>query len=118
MARPYALGALLWAAVMLYAACASTPPAFAGLFPQADKALHFIEYAFFALLLHGAFRHSSRMTVIRRATMLTAVVAAAYGGAIELLQGLLPHRECSALDFMANCAGAAFTLAMIEGRRR
>lgn len=117
MGRPYAVAAFIWAAVMLYAACASVQPA-CMLFPQEDKVLHFLEYAIFALLLYGAFAHSSNMTVIRKATALTAAVAVAYGGAIELLQSYLPYRDCSALDFMANCAGVAFTLGLRGDRRR
>lgn len=112
MLRPYALATILWAAVMCFAACTNATPAACLLFSQEDKVLHFLEYALFAFLLYQTFNHSSQLQTIRRAAVLTAVVAIAYGGALEFIQSFLPYRECNALDFMANCAGAAFTLGL------
>lgn len=112
MARPYALVAMLWAAVMFFAAFTRATPGVCMLFPQEDKVLHFLEYACFAFLLYQSFSHASGVRTIRRAAILTAVIAAAYGGALELMQAYLPYRDCNALDFMANCAGVAFTLGL------
>lgn len=112
MARPYAIWAVLWAALMFIGATAKSQPAVCLLFPQEDKVIHFIEYALLAYLLYGAFSHSSETRRIRRAAVYTAIVAVAYGGALELYQAFLPWRDCNALDFMANCAGVAFTLGL------
>lgn len=112
MARPYAIAAFLWAALMLLAAATRTQPAAAVLFSQEDKLLHFIEYAVFALLLYRVFSHSSDARTIGRAAVYTACIAVGYGIALEGLQFMLPHRECSVYDFLANCAGVAFTLGL------
>lgn len=118
MARPYALAATLWAAVMLFAACTSAQPAVCFLFPQEDKVLHFLEYALFAVLLHQTFIHSSRMRLIHGAAVLTAAVAVSYCAALEALQLFLPHRDGNALDFAAGCAGVAFTLGLRGNPRK
>jgi VanZ family protein len=112
MARPYAIAAFLWAALMLLAAATRTQPAAAVLFSQEDKLLHFIEYTVFALLLYRVFSHSSDARTIGRAAVYTACIAVGYGIALEGLQFMLPHRECSVYDFLANCAGVAFTLGL------
>ncbi|MEI6634082.1 MAG: VanZ family protein [Chlamydiota bacterium] len=112
MARPYAICAVLWAVLMFIGATAKSQPSVCLLFPQEDKVIHFVEYAIFAFLLYRMFIHSSKTRVITMAAAYTAIVAVAYGGALELYQAFLPYRECSALDFMANCAGVAFTLGL------
>ena len=112
MSRPYAIAAFLWAALMLVAAVSQTQPAAATLFPQEDKLLHFIEYAVFALLLYRVFSHSSDTRIIGRAALYTACIAIGYGIALEALQSTLPYRECTVYDFLANCAGVAFTLGL------
>jgi VanZ family protein len=112
MARPYAICAFLWALLMFIGATAKTTPAVCLLFPQEDKVLHFVEYAVFAFLLYRAFSHASTSRAVAMAAVYTAIVAVVYGGALELYQAFLPYRECNALDFMANCAGVAFTLGL------
>ena len=112
MARPYAIAAFLWATLMFFAATAAEQSAAFVLFPQEDKLLHFVEYAVFALLLYRVFSHSSDTRTIKKAAVYTACVAVVYGVALEAYQSLLPHRDCSLLDFLANCAGIAFTLGL------
>jgi VanZ family protein len=112
MARPYIICAVLWAVLMFLGATAKSQPAVCLLFPQEDKVIHFVEYAIFAFILYRVFIHSSKTRVITMAAAYTAIIAVGYGGALELYQAFLPWRDCNALDFMANCAGVAFTLGL------
>lgn len=67
-----------------------------------DKLLHVVDYAALAFALAYAVR-------ARRARVLLAVfvVAVAFGGAVELLQGPLSTRMMSVADAGANAVGAA-----------
>lgn len=76
-----------------------------------DKARHFIAYAVLGVLFAETFR--------ARSWALVAVWVAAYGGAIELLQGLMPvGREASWLDQLANTVGAFSGVLALRFARR
>ena len=62
-----------------------------------DKLVHFGIFAVFALL----FRMDRRGTAWR-----TLFIAAAFAGAIELVQSMLPYRDGDWWDFVAGAAGA------------
>lgn len=76
-----------------------------------DKVRHVLAYAVLGALFAEAFR--------ARSWLMIAVGVAAYGGAIELLQGIMPvGREASWLDQLANTVGAfAGVLALRFARR-
>jgi len=77
--------------------------------PQAwwtwDKLLHAVEYAGLAALLVLGFTHLGTMG-LRRAALLSILLAAAYGGIDELHQALVPGRDASWLDWAADLSGA------------
>lgn len=76
-----------------------------------DKVRHFIAYAILGVLFAEAFRN--------RSWVLIALALAAYGGVLEILQGIMPvGREASWLDQIANITGAfAGVLALRFARR-
>jgi VanZ family protein len=68
-----------------------------------DKVAHFGAYGLFALLLSAVF--SERR--IRWAILLAVFVAALYGGAMEILQGISgTGRSSDLVDMVANLLGA------------
>ncbi|MBX0294958.1 VanZ family protein [Haloarcula nitratireducens] len=101
------LPAIAFAVVLLVTSLLPTPesaggqiPALLGISP--DKWVHAFSYgALTGLLAWG--RTARRVTVVAA----LAGIAVAYGAGIELLQGLVPSRGTSWLDFLANAVGAA-----------
>ena len=76
-----------------------------------DKLVHFGIFLGFALLFY-ADKHSKPWR--------TFLLSAAFAGAIELVQGLLPYRDGDWLDFIAGSGGAALGTVIvlwIERRR-
>lgn len=67
-----------------------------------DKLLHVADYAVLALALLYATRARSA-----RVCLAVFAAAVALGGAVELLQGVVPTRHPSLLDAAANAVGAA-----------
>jgi VanZ family protein len=68
-----------------------------------DKLVHFCNYfALAALPLAGS--HDTRSGIRRALTMVPL------GGALEVLQRLSPGRSAEWNDFLANCAGVAFSV--------
>ncbi len=116
MARPYALIALLWAAVIFVFSTRPEAPSGWELFPHQDKAFHFIAYAFLMLLLYKVFIHSPYRTITLYAVSLAALISVGYGTAIEFYQWYLPGRECSIADFLANCSGVGALALHLRGR--
>lgn len=117
MSRPYALLASLWA-VAIFAGTIlplRVPPW--TLFPHSDKLAHFIEYAVLTFLVYAAFTHSPKRELSRRAVIFSALICISYGAALESYQAFLPLRECSFLDFVANCAGVV-CIAVYERKLR
>lgn len=70
--------------------------------PNIDKPVHF---AMYALLVMVALAECRNHNV--RAYLLSSLYAVLFGGAMELVQALLPWRSCSVYDFAANCIGTA-----------
>jgi VanZ family protein len=77
--------------------------------PGFDKLVHFFMYASLTVLALRACPH------VRRRHL--ALALAAYGVALECVQGLLPARTLSAADVVANCTGISIML-YIAARRR
>lgn len=63
-----------------------------------DKLAHFLTFLTLALLTDASWPE-------RPLNWRALVMLAAFGGGIELAQSLVPHRDTSALDMLANLAG-------------
>ena len=75
-----------------------------------DKAAHVCEYLLFAWLLKRGWRASGAPESIgRRRAWIAATV---YGGLMELLQGLTPHRTPETADAVTNLLGALLGAAL------
>jgi VanZ family protein len=83
---------------MLLAFLLPVPPAPLAEARVVDKLVHFVMFLGFALLFYLD-RHS--------AAWRTFLIATAFAGGIELLQGILPYREGDWWDFLAGAAGAS-----------
>ncbi|MBU1003768.1 MAG: VanZ family protein [Proteobacteria bacterium] len=99
--RPLVLA--LWAASLVAVAWlsltpgAETPP----LFPHQDKLLHFLAYAWLALLPLRGF-------ATRNAAFTGAGAMIFFGAALEVAQAFVPLRQPSLADLLANSAGVGF----------
>ncbi|KPH61400.1 hypothetical protein AMS58_06990 [Pseudoalteromonas porphyrae] len=78
----------------------------ANLFPHVDKVAHFGIFFILAVVMDKAFKIP---------LLLQIFLLAGYGAAIEVMQGMLPYRQASVADFIADFAGAAsyFTIKLI-----
>ncbi|MEM9533695.1 MAG: VanZ family protein [Pseudomonadota bacterium] len=105
IALGWGLVALIWAASLL------TPPTTGLEIPNEDKWGHLLSYG----LLMGWFAiwYPSRKT---RAAYFAGFVL--MGGLLELIQGQLPAREASLLDFAANTAGLLLGWFLVTTFRR
>ena len=68
---------------------------------------HFASYAVFAfvaVVALGGWKPSGR------AVLWSAAIAVSLGVAIELVQALLPYRDCQLMDVLVNASGAALGL--------
>jgi hypothetical protein len=81
-------------------------PAFLRLF--SDKFLHAIEYALFGGLCYRAFRWGTDDSWARRAVPLAILLASLYGASDEIHQALVPFRDSSWLDWLADTIGGIF----------
>jgi VanZ family protein len=72
-----------------------------------DKALHLIEYGILAVLCYRAFRWAAGPVAARQAVALAIVAASVYGLMDEAHQAMVPTREASLLDWVADTIGAA-----------
>ncbi|WP_105253901.1 VanZ family protein [Pseudoalteromonas sp. T1lg75] len=68
------------------------------LFPHIDKVAHFGIFFILAFIMDKAFKIPFIIQVI---------LLCLYGAAIEWMQGMLPHRQASVADFVADACGAA-----------
>jgi len=84
------------------------------------KTLHVIEYGFLAYLLYRAFRGGRGPHWSKRAGLLAAAGAVAYGFVDEVLQSFVPNRTGSPYDWAVDSTGilAAIALLARAGRRR
>lgn len=79
--------------------------------PYIDKAVHFCFYFCAVTAARFAMTHAGKYDA-RRAWLLL-ILAAAYGGAMELLQGRWFDRGCDIFDEAANVLGAAAALSLV-----
>jgi VanZ family protein len=103
--------ALLWLPPFVYAVAIFTVSAQSDPMPALtaavwDKALHWIEYGGFALLLCRAFRGEGCPWLT--ACLLAAFVASGYAISDEWHQSMVPGRNSDVRDWVADTIGAAF----------
>ena len=70
-----------------------------------DKLIHFVLYGITAIIFYRVLR---LRTSLIKSTVLSIILASFFGLAMELLQSVLPWREFSLLDELANIGGAFF----------
>jgi VanZ family protein len=107
----YILPGILWAIIIMI--LLALPPndlpksSFLNI-PHLDKIVHFILFFVLALLLAGGFSKQVQFSFFNTSPLLIAMlIAIAYGGLTELLQGsLFVGRTSEFLDFAADCVGA------------
>jgi VanZ family protein len=76
-----------------------------------DKVLHAVEFGILVLLCYRAFRWAAGPAVARQAVVLAIVTASVYGLTDEVHQALVPLRDASWQDWLADTVGA--TLAAV-----
>jgi len=113
---------VVWAVVIFVSGVVPTRSTVHVVFGGHDEvfttAAHLAVYVVLGFLLAVA---AGGWTVNPRTLFLVLALAAALGGAIELIQGPLPYRDAQLGDFLMDVAGAAVGLALFSavawGRR-
>jgi len=116
------IAAAIWAAFIFISGVVPTQGLVAAVSEGHDDAFttaaHFAVYVGLGFMLAVAL---GGWTVSPRRLLLALVLAAALGGAIELVQGPLPYRDTQLSDFLMDVAGAAVGLvafsAVARGQR-
>ena len=109
------VAAVAWAAVILVSGLLPTQDAVHAVSWGRDDLVttagHFAAYALLGFLLGAALGGWE----VRAPTLLLGLaLAAALGGAIEIMQGPLPYRDAQVSDFVVDLAGAAAGLAVFS----
>jgi VanZ family protein len=112
-----------WLPLCLYVGCifflsslSSFPYRLVAVF--SDKVLHFGEYAILALLAFRAIRSVNRQLPVWVTFAITLLGVAFLGGADELYQRLIPFRDSSWFDFLADLSGGlagSLTYLVLQG---
>jgi VanZ family protein len=104
-ASPHRLLQILgtWAVVILILSVIPVGVPGPELFVPSDILAHAVFYAPLAAFFAWAFPAGPRPWVWARA----ALAAALFGGTLEFVQALLPYRDCSGFDALADLVGAA-----------
>jgi hypothetical protein len=100
-----------WLLVVAYVAIIFTLSAQPGLkvpgdFLLKDKVAHALEYSGLSLLMYGAVRASWPDVPAGRRVLLTLLAIAGLAVCDELFQRLIPNRDSSPFDWMADMVGA------------
>ena len=105
--------ALYWLPVLLYVgvifSLSSRPNLKAPLpFQNGDKVCHMLEYGGLGILMARALRANARVSSPLRAALVAVTVGAAIAAADENFQRLIPGRDSSVYDWMADVTGLVF----------
>lgn len=102
--RYYTLPLILWLVIMIVLSSmpGSSVPKISII--QWDKIAHFIEYVVFAFLL-GRFLYFRKELNSGRVILFVVLICTTYAVGDELHQYLIPDRDCSLLDFLADILG-------------
>ncbi|MEQ9210137.1 MAG: VanZ family protein [Pseudomonadales bacterium] len=84
-------------------------------FPHVDKLLHLGAYAAFAILCAPIWWQSGN---IQRTTLITLMLLCLFGGTMEIAQTLVPNRDASWLDMLANSLGLILGWAVSNGIKK
>jgi len=82
---------------------------------HADKVQHLIVWLVLAIVLWPAVRRGFPGRSRGARAAITFVILVAYGALVELLQGLVPHRQMDLLDLAADAVGAALGCVLMAG---
>jgi VanZ family protein len=94
---------ILFISYAVLVAFLSLQPGDGSLVGSYDKVAHFVTYGIFATLAH-------RMNLSSRHYVYVCIGVVAYSGLLEVAQSLVPGREMSALDLLANTLGVALAM--------
>ena len=102
---------IIWACVVLFLSLSSEnnlPNPSWLMFPHIDKAVHFIMYFVFVLVLIHDSQHYSKIRLNHGQIILISVlIVIGWGGFLEILQRIPSiHRNSDFFDFLANTVGA------------
>jgi VanZ family protein len=113
--RFWRVATLVWAGIIFVSGVAPTAGMVHAISEGHDTltttAAHFAVYAVLGFLLVPAL---GGWSIDFHRIALTLVLAAALGGAIELIQAPLPYRDAQLADFLVDVAGAAAGLAVFS----
>lgn len=112
-----------WLLVVLYVVVIFALSAQPGLkvpgdFLLKDKVAHALEYAGLSFLMHRAARGSWPEIPAGRRVLLTLIAIAFCGVADELFQMMIPNRDSSPLDWLADMTGATLVQLVLLARER
>lgn len=113
---------ILWLPVLLYAGLIF---AFSSMsieeevlpFAQADKVIHFVEYAVLGILLARAFSNSGYNMPFSKCVIISVALATIYGASDELHQYFVSTRNASPYDLMFDAIGAFFGVLLYKKRQ-
>jgi VanZ family protein len=105
------LKSIIWGCVVLYLSLSSgnnIPHPSWLMFPHIDKAVHFIMYFVFALvLIHDSINYSKIRLKYGQIIVISVAIVICWGGLLEIIQRLPGiNRNCDFFDFQANTVGA------------
>ena len=102
----YWLPVIAWAGAIFYGSSISSPniPSY----PNSDKLLHIIEYAFLGFLLSRLMRNAEYPFSRKKyfVYFLAMLIGLSYGVSDEIHQYFVPGRSCSLWDILADAIGA------------
>jgi VanZ family protein len=102
---------IIWTCIVLYLSLMSgnkIPHPSWLIFPHIDKAVHFIMYFVFALVLIHDSQHYSKIRLEHgQIILISVIIVIGWGGFLEILQRIPSiHRSSDFFDFLANTVGA------------
>lgn len=80
-----------------------------------DKIQHVIVWLALTIIVWPAIKKAYPYRSRWARAAISFVLLVAYGGLVELLQGLVPHRSMELLDLVADAAGTALGCALMAG---
>ncbi len=87
-------------------------------FLAADKAVHFVEYALFALLIYRSMLHLKTGFRASHALLLSLLLLFVFAIFDEWVQKQTPGRHAELLDYVADVVGGTAVLTLLWWRRR
>lgn len=114
----YVAPAVLYVGAVFYAGLARAPDLPAPEVQFQDKIGHALAFGLMTYVLHRAIRFLGPKLAVRRALLVSFVLASALGGLLELVQLATSYRSAELLDFLADAVGAGIVAGLIGSRLR